>query len=129
MRLRERVLMCDWGDSVVVSVLIPASVSCTGSDRRARKPIDRCLAPIVEALDRAGVRMTGSCCGHGRSPATIALDDGSELVRLKAGWQLSIPGSWEHPASRARSFDRVLVSVPEHIAAALASEKGHDDGD
>lgn len=112
--------MCDWGDSVVVSVLVPASVSCTGSDRRAQKPIDRCLAPIVKALDRAGVRMTGSCCGHGRGPATIALEDGSELVLLKTGWQLSIPGSWEHPASRSRGFDRVLVSVPDYMKGAIA---------
>lgn len=113
------VAMCDWGDSVVVSVLVPASVSCTGSDRRARKPIDRCIASLVEALDRAGVRMTGSCCGHGRSPATIGLDDGSELVRLTIGWQLSIPGSWLHPASRSRRFDRDLVEVPNHIKTIL----------
>lgn len=41
--------------------------------------IDRCIAPIVEALDRAGIFMLGSCCGHGNGPGEITLADGRRL--------------------------------------------------
>lgn len=41
--------------------------------------IDRCIAPIVAALDAAGVYMLGSCCGHGNGPGEITLADGRRL--------------------------------------------------
>lgn len=51
------------------------------------KPVDRCIAPIVEALNAAaardrlpGMRTACSCCGHGKSPGTINLHDGRWLV-------------------------------------------------
>jgi hypothetical protein len=44
--------------------------------------IDRCIAPIVQALDAAGVYMLGSCCAHGRGPGSIDLADGRTLVLL-----------------------------------------------
>lgn len=35
--------------------------------------VDACIAPIVEALNAAGVRTTSSCCGHGLKPGFIKL--------------------------------------------------------
>lgn len=43
---------CDLGDRVPVSI--------DGKEVR----IDRCIAPIVKALNKAGIRTITSCCGH-----------------------------------------------------------------
>lgn len=42
--------------------------------------IDKCIAPIIEALNMCGVETVASCCGHGRRPGNIALRDGRELI-------------------------------------------------
>ena len=72
--------MCEHGDTVDLEVTVVAAMSHTGSDRLAVKPIDRCLAPLVQALNAAGLTTTNSCCGHGRGPGTILLADGRRLT-------------------------------------------------
>jgi hypothetical protein len=42
--------------------------------------IDRCIAPIVKALNDGGVPTIASCCGHGNLPGLISLVDGRHLV-------------------------------------------------
>ncbi len=75
--------MCDHGDTVVLLVPIPAGHSHTGKFRWDIKPVDRCIAPIVRALNAAGIWTVNACCGHGRrgeivlhSGLTIALQEG-----------------------------------------------------
>jgi hypothetical protein len=41
---------------------------------------DPCLAPVIRALNDAGIATVASCCGHGRRPPTIALASGQWLV-------------------------------------------------
>lgn len=77
--------MCGWGTSTVVRVRIPADLSCTGKARWKRVGIDSCIAPIVKALQRAGIDMRGSCCGHGKCDGSIQLQDGRELVVRRVG--------------------------------------------
>lgn len=60
--------MCIWGTETILEV---------GGKRVA---VDSCIAPLVEALNRAGVPTKASCCGHGRQPGNIALADGRELL-------------------------------------------------
>jgi len=72
--------MCTWGTDVPVQVTVPAKFSYTGKDRLATKPIDACIAPIVKALNVAGIRTDGSCCGHGKADGWIALHDGRQLI-------------------------------------------------
>lgn len=60
-----------------------------------RKPIwcDPCIAPVVKALNDAGLRTIASCCGHGRRPGNIVLEDGRELFIARdfnAGRQMDI---------------------------------------
>lgn len=43
---------------------------------------DPCIAPLVEALNEAGISTVASCCGHGERPGKIALADGRELFIL-----------------------------------------------
>lgn len=82
--------MCEWGDTVRVRVTVPAQLSYTGQDRRAVKAIDRCIAPIVRALNTAGIRTDASCCGHGKGNGSIILSDGRELVIMARKEKLTI---------------------------------------
>ena len=70
--------MCSWGDTVPVCVLIDASLSHTGQAYWKTVGIDRCIAPAVDMLQRAGHNMLASCCGHGKVPGRIDLVIGQE---------------------------------------------------
>ena len=72
--------MCKGGTDELVQVTVPAHLSYTGEDRVDVVKVDKCIAPIVRALNEAGVRTNGSCCGHGKEDGYIQLYDGRELV-------------------------------------------------
>lgn len=72
--------MCKYDDVVMLYVPIPAYLSYTGAFRWDYKGIDRCIAPIIEALNAGGVYTANSCCGHGEEDGTIHLHDGRILV-------------------------------------------------
>jgi hypothetical protein len=76
--------MCAHGDTVTLAVTVDASLSWEGVTVVKRKRVDRCIAPIVTALELAGIHMLGSCCGHGRSEGEILLTDGRTLVIREA---------------------------------------------
>lgn len=71
--------MCNFGDDVVLLVPIPIELSHTHEFRWDWKGIDSCIAPIVEALNDAGIYTSQSCCGHGKEDGTIFLHDGRIL--------------------------------------------------
>lgn len=77
--------MCKWGTTVPVEVTIAADLSHTGEVFVRPFPIDACIAPIVEALERAGIHMRSSCCGHGKGYGEIVLQDGRTIVVVPAG--------------------------------------------
>ena len=72
--------MCTWGTVTPVPVLIPADLSYTGQPRWKLSGIDSCIASLVDALQRGGIGMRGSCCGHGMQHGHIHLQDGRVLV-------------------------------------------------
>lgn len=72
--------MCNHNDTIRLHVPIPADHSHTGEFRWGYKPVDRCIAPIVQALNAAGIMTVNACCGHGDGPGAIALHDGRELT-------------------------------------------------
>ena len=72
--------MCDWGETVILSVVMHPDNSHTGKLRRARKGVDKCIAPIVKALNDAKIYTRASCCGHGKQDGSIILHDGRELI-------------------------------------------------
>jgi hypothetical protein len=41
-----------------------------------RQDVDFCIADIVAALNAANIRTEASCCGHGKRPGSIILEDG-----------------------------------------------------
>lgn len=60
--------MCKQGDMVPVRLA------------RGLCDVDRCIAPMVQALNDAGLETRASCCGHGKMPGNVMLADGRELV-------------------------------------------------
>lgn len=71
--------MCEWGTDTILYVPIPAHLSHTGAFHWGYKGVDSCIAPLVQALNDAGIYTANSCCGHGRSEGTIHLHDGRVL--------------------------------------------------
>ena len=47
--------------------------------------VDLCIADIVAALNAANIETRASCCGHGKQPGSIILDDGRELIVREGG--------------------------------------------
>ena len=72
--------MCKWGTSVVMGLGIPAHLSHSGQAYVKPVAVDACIAPIVKALNDAGVVTIASCCGHGHRPGGIILGDGREVI-------------------------------------------------
>ena len=72
--------MCQWGNSKLVMVKMPAELSYNGKERLALKKIDSCIADIVHALNAAGIQTTTSCCGHLQADAVIDLQDGRQVI-------------------------------------------------
>ena len=79
--------MCKWGANVDMEVIIPAGCSCTGKAHKKIVGIDACIAPIIAALNNAGIVTTGCCCGHGKNAGYISLADGRmlEITTLPEG--------------------------------------------
>lgn len=73
--------MCKHGDTIDVLVTIHSSVSHNGRSHKAIKPIDRCIAPLICMLEKFGVKMLGSCCGHGESEPSVIVFDNEELIK------------------------------------------------
>ncbi len=71
--------MCQHGKTVECWVNLPADLSHTGKARWCWKPVDHCIVSIVRALNEGGVFTVASCCGHGKGPGSILLQDGREL--------------------------------------------------
>ena len=49
--------------------------------------IDLCIADIVAALNAANIITLASCCGHGKLPGNIALEDGRVLEISFSNWK------------------------------------------
>jgi len=64
-------MMCDQGDTVLMWFSNGGEVA-----------IDRCIAPIIGALNGAGIQTSSCCCGHKKEFGHIWLRDGRVLVIL-----------------------------------------------
>lgn len=70
--------MCEKGD--IVTMVLPARPLSDPFGKHLTFSIDRCIAPIVAALNRGGIATTACCCGHGDGPGSIFLGDGRSIV-------------------------------------------------
>ena len=83
--------MCKQGNNILVKVKIPVDLSHTGKIHWKRMGIDKCIAPIVRALQEGGIDMRGSCCGHNERNGYITLQDGRVLIIKKVEYGYMIP--------------------------------------
>ena len=83
--------MCKWGEKVDRVLTISARRSHTGEAYQRIVGIDMCIAPVIDALNAAGVLTEESCCGHGEGIGYIALMDGRCLAILqgKPQWDIA----------------------------------------
>lgn len=87
--------MCRHGKTEVLRVNVPAGLSYTRESRWTFKHVDQCIAPVVSALNAAGVLTANSCCGHGKGLASIILQGGRELTALATRVDGRTPTRWE----------------------------------
>ncbi len=70
-------------ETVLCFVNIPVRLSCTGRAIWRWKPIDKCLAPWVNVLNKEarkdGQLTAACCCGHGIVQGEIILHDGTKI--------------------------------------------------
>lgn len=69
--------MCKHGTTIHLFVTI--------GSRKVFRPIDKCIARIVLALEENNIHMEGSCCGHGKNDGEIILADGRILRIITNG--------------------------------------------
>jgi hypothetical protein len=96
--------MCKWGTNTEVTLFEPR----TNGMKTAK--VDSCIAPIVQALNDAGIKTIASCCGHNNRPGNIILDDGRELF---------IVPNYEF----ARKLDSKLPKIQGEIMQEIEEEK------
>jgi hypothetical protein len=60
--------MCKWGTNTEMEI----------AGRTVK--VDYCLATLLALLNSAGMPTVASCCGHGKTPGRISLEDGRELI-------------------------------------------------
>ena len=72
--------LCRCRETEIVLVHIDADLACEGKEKWRGMKIDKCIAPLVKALQEGGINMRGSCCGHGKTIGEISLSDGRKLL-------------------------------------------------
>lgn len=91
--------MCKWGTDTLLKVPIDAESSHTGKFRWDTKPVDSCIADLVQALNDAGLYTGGSCCGHGKHAGTISLHDGRVLeLKHMSNFETCSGKKWQEEA-------------------------------
>jgi len=109
--------MCKWGTDELVEVTIPAELSYTGNERKKMVGIDQCIAPIIKALNEAGIRTDYSCCGHGDKEGVILLHDervlmikSPEEVREAGGFR-SFLNQWRDESDYLYRSSKLLENI------------------
>lgn len=76
--------MCLPGEMKEILVKISEDLSHSGISFWKYQKIDKCIAPIIDALQKGGIDMRGSCCGHGKGYGRIDLQDG-RIIQISNG--------------------------------------------
>ena len=71
---------------------------------------DRCLAPLIEELNRVGFRSMMSCCGHGERSAVIVFDP--SVVTLRVRPTDGSVGEWPEVDLQGRDFS---IEIPAEV--------------
>ena len=74
--------MCKWGTDRKMWLKVSSDLSYNGKERWKFTGIDSCISSLVGKLQKSGVDMRSSCCGHGKGPGNILLQDGRKIIIL-----------------------------------------------
>lgn len=110
--------MCAHGISVPVEVTIPAHLSHDGKAYQRVVGVDACIAPIVQALNAAGLPTIASCCCHGAAPSRISLRDGRDVLIVTYDQAQRI--QWMYPAIDGRRGS--ILGPLRALVAAIRAE-------
>jgi hypothetical protein len=72
--------ICPCTTTIDVGCEIPSGYSHTRKRHKKICSIDKCLAPLIRALQAAKIVTTGCCCGHGECDGTVVFEDGTRLI-------------------------------------------------
>jgi len=108
--------MCKYGDTVPVDVWIDANHSHTGGESKRTVQIDRCIAPLVKALNEAGIETAACCCGHFKQDGRIHLRDGRTLI-VTPDERISLDDGWSKGGEKRERLEKM------HHGEWRASEK------
>jgi hypothetical protein len=123
-QFKGRVVMCEYGNTVKVLVTIPAGLSYTRKTRRAWKPIDKCIAPLVKALEKGNVKMSASCCGHNKGDGRIDLQDGRVLIILRREeWEAGVSDGLTLPCAICGTVPAFDYSVDDDFWKKVVDDK------
>jgi len=67
--------MCKYGSDSPVKL---NDRSFWGGKKTVR--VDSCIAPVIQAIQDAGLRTSSCCCGHGRGASLIVWEDDAEAA-------------------------------------------------
>lgn len=59
---------------------VPVNLAHPREDGVVSAGVDKCIAPLVQALNDAGVQTLSACCGHDHRPGYIGLEEGRVLT-------------------------------------------------
>lgn len=76
----------DFGSVPEVRLKMLVSISPEGERTYKNVMIDACIAPVIQHLWNNGVPTGGSCCGHGKKPPSIVLEQGAENYSQIREW-------------------------------------------
>lgn len=74
--------MCEWHGGTYAGNL-DVTLSHPRDDGISFCSVDACIQPLVQAINDAGLQTINSCCGHGKRPGWIALEDGRHILIAK----------------------------------------------
>jgi len=74
--------MCEWGNVETMEIVASSEYAADGEVHKKTIDVDSCIAPIVRALNEAGIKTIASCCGHGERVGIITLERGRNLLVL-----------------------------------------------
>ncbi|HJW74820.1 MAG TPA: hypothetical protein VJ787_04010 [Thermoleophilia bacterium] len=112
--------MCTWGTEKTIQITQTITV-------------DACIAAEIVALNAAGVRTVGSCCGHGKGPSLALLAPSSYARAQELGYYPQWVGNADDTgcwgisigAGLSKSLRRFLAG--EEKAPVSCSCRGHGD--
>ena len=104
--------MCQRREEARVRVKICPDLACSGKAHWKYAMIDWCVAPLVRALQRGGIDMHSSCCGHGRTTGSIDLHDGRSLLILERPYVLRFNAKAGEPEEQAKVLLAALRGEP-----------------